>query len=129
MLSLAHSCISCNKSLQGRSDKKFCNDYCRNAHHNRLNSCDNNLIRNINHCLLRNRRILESLFKTTSNITRCTRQFLHHKGFSFEHCTHLKKNKKGNLLYFCYEYGYQEREGGRIFVVKQNNEYRSRNEE
>jgi hypothetical protein len=79
--------------------------------------------------LLRNRRILESLFPNTSNITRCTKQFLHTKGFSFEHCTHWKKNKKGNLLYFCYEFGYQEREGGRIVVVKKNNEYRSRNDE
>ncbi len=120
MSTISQSCFSCNKSLQGRSDKKFCNDYCRNAHHNKINSTYNNYIRNINHCLLRNRRILEALFPTACNMARSTRQFLQYKGFSFEHCTHWKRNKKGNLYYYCYEYGYQEREGGKIIILKKN---------
>jgi hypothetical protein len=118
MLSETKACKSCHRSLQGRTDKKFCNDYCRNAHHNRLNSSDNNYIRNVNHCLLRNRRILESLFPTACNMARSTRQYLSYKGFSFEHCTHWKKNKKGNLYYYCYEFGYQEREAGKLVVVR-----------
>ena len=28
-------CLSCSKPVKGRTDKKFCDDYCRNSYHNR----------------------------------------------------------------------------------------------
>ena len=31
------TCLECNEKLIGRADKKFCNDYCRNAFNNNLN--------------------------------------------------------------------------------------------
>ena len=55
------NCIACNKIIRGRSDKKFCNDYCRNAYNNQIKSPTNNLIRNTNNRLSKNRRILERI--------------------------------------------------------------------
>jgi len=111
-------CLSCNKNLHGRIDKKFCNDYCRNTHNNRLNSDGNKYVRNINHSLRKNRRILESLLPNAQSITNTTKQKLHNKGFAFTYFTHTYSNKKGNTYYFCYEYGYLVLEKERVLVVR-----------
>lgn len=29
-------CLECGEKIVGRADKKFCNDYCRNAYNNNL---------------------------------------------------------------------------------------------
>ncbi len=55
------ACLTCGTSIKGRTDKKFCDDYCRNSYHNKLNSDDNNYVRNVNNVLRRNRRILEEI--------------------------------------------------------------------
>ena len=31
------TCKTCEKPIKGRSDKKYCNDYCRSIHHNKNN--------------------------------------------------------------------------------------------
>ena len=54
-------CAECGDKLVGRADQKFCSDNCRNAFNNRQNSDANNLVRNINNTLRRNRRILHDL--------------------------------------------------------------------
>ncbi len=109
-------CMSCNRNINGRADKKFCNDYCRNAHHNNLNSVGNNYIRNINHRLRKNRRILESMLLPARQIIKTSRQTLYNKGFGFRYFTHSCTNKNGNRFHFCYEYGY--RVVGQQVVVK-----------
>ena len=118
MIAETKVCISCNKNLHGRIDKKFCNDYCRNTYNNRLNSDGNNYIRNINHSLRKNRRILESLLPGGQAITKTTKQQLHSKGFVFTYFTHLYTNKKGNAYYFCYDHGYLVLEGERVLIVR-----------
>src|SRR4051812_27346181 len=100
-------CQSCQRSIRGRSDKKFCNDYCRNTHHNGVNGRHNNYIRQVNHCLGRNRRVLESLLSPTKQVTRISKEWLLGKGFSFHYFTHYHKNKRGTIYQFCYEYGYR----------------------
>ena len=53
------TCLQCGKTLRGRADKKFCDDYCRNNYNNQLKANTNNYVRNINNALGKNRRILE----------------------------------------------------------------------
>ena len=56
----ARTCLACERALKGRSDKKFCNDYCRNNYNN-VQKAKNNYspaIRNINNALLKNRKVL-----------------------------------------------------------------------
>ena len=118
MISVAKTCISCSKYIHGRTDKKFCNDHCRNAHNNRLNSDGNSYVRNINHRLRRNRRILESLLPLARDISRLQQQKLHNKGFAFKYFTHIQVNKKGHTYYFCYEYGWMALEGDSVLIVR-----------
>lgn len=118
MPTITKACISCNRTLHGRTDKKFCNDYCRNTHNNRLNSDGNNYMRNINHSLRRNRRILESLL-SAREITKTLLSKMHNKGFTFQYFTHTRTNKKGKLFCFCYDYGYLKLDGDRVLIVRE----------
>lgn len=122
MIAESKTCLSCGHHLHGRADKKFCNDYCRNAHHNQLNSAGNNYIRNINQSLRRNSRILESLLQPARRITKISRQVLQQKGFSFHYYTHMRSNRKGKDYYFCYEYGYRMLEKEQVMIVRRKNE-------
>lgn len=54
-------CMECGEPLIGRSDKKFCGDYCRNAYNNRLHKAERRLMDGINRRLARNYKVLESL--------------------------------------------------------------------
>ncbi len=123
MIAETKICLSCNRGLHGRTDKKFCNDYCRNTHHNQLNCDGNNYIRNTNHILRKNRRILESLLQPAKQIAKISRQALQSKGFSFQHFTDMNLNKRGTQFHFCYEYGYCMLAEEQVLVVKKNIEY------
>lgn len=114
-------CLACKKKISGRTDKKFCNEVCRNGFNNRLNADCNNLVRNINHALVRNRRILQSFFSPDDKIVTTTSTQLLQKGFAFRYCTHQYTNKKGNTYYFCYDLGYMLL-GDKYLLVKAREE-------
>lgn len=115
------SCLFCNKPLKGRADKKFCNDYCRNAYNNQLKSNTSNLVRNINNTLIKNRRILASVLGD-EEMSKTTKEKLAQQGFQFKYVTHTYTNKKGNVYFFCYEYGYLALEHDWFLIVKRKEE-------
>jgi predicted nucleic acid-binding Zn ribbon protein len=115
-------CLACGKPIKGRSDKKFCDDYCRNNYNNVLKSATNSQVRNINNTLGKNRRILETLLSSEKEMTKATRDQLLLKGFSFKYITHLYSNKKGNTYFFCYEYGYLPLDNDWYLIVKRKEE-------
>jgi predicted nucleic acid-binding Zn ribbon protein len=47
------SCLKCGKTIRGRIDKKFCDDYCSNVYNNHIKAESNHYVRNINHILER----------------------------------------------------------------------------
>ncbi len=111
-------CLQCGKVLKGRSDKKFCDDYCRAAYNNELKGAANNFVRNVNNALGKNRRILESVLaegKATANISK---DKLLEKGFQFKYHTNLYTTKDGRTYFYCYEYGYWLQENNWCLVVK-----------
>jgi len=114
-------CLACNKSVKGRIDKKFCDDYCRNVYNNRNKSDDNAFIREVIQVLKKNRRILGELLGEEGMVKQ-TRTKLHHKGFQFNYHTHFYTNQKGNTYYFCFEYGYLPLEGDWFLLVKRKAE-------
>ena len=113
-------CLTCSKPVKGRTDKKFCDDYCRNTFNNQLKATSNNLVRNINNALGKNRRVLESFFRTEEEIAKTTKDKLLHKGFQFKYITHTYTNKKGNVYFFCYDMGYLPLENDWYLLVKRN---------
>jgi hypothetical protein len=120
--SAAKSCLACGKSIKGRSDKKFCDDFCRNTYNNQLKSGDNNYVRNINSSLRRNRRILEELLPVTEKMVKTTKEKLLQKGFQFKYSTHSYTNAKGNVYLFCYDYGYLPLEKDWYLLVRNSKE-------
>jgi hypothetical protein len=112
------NCLTCGKPLKGRTDKKFCDDYCRNGYNNQLKATDNNYVRNINNALRKNRRILEALLPEKEEMAKTTKDKLLHKEFQFKYITHTYINKKGNTYFFCYEYGYLPLENDWFLIVR-----------
>ena len=114
-------CLACDKTLTGRIDKKFCNDYCRNAYNNQIKTSNSGIVRKINHALLKNRRILEIILGV-EEMAKTTKEKLLHRGFQFKYLTHTYANKKGNVYFFCYEFGYLPLENDWYLVVKRKEE-------
>lgn len=116
------TCLQCERTLKGRSDKKFCDDYCRATYNNELKGAANNYMRNVNNALGKNRRILESLIPAGEQKVKIKLDKLLHQGFQFKYCTHIYTNHKGNAYQFCYEYGYLPLENNWYLVVKRDEE-------
>ena len=111
------SCLQCGKVVKGRSDKKFCDDYCRNIYNNQLKAPPSKVIKTINGALGKNRRILEEMCNGAS-VVKTNRNKLLQKGFQFKYSTHTYTNKKGNVYYFCYDLGYLFLENDALLLVR-----------
>lgn len=114
-------CRQCGHPLRGRSDKKFCNDYCRNAYNNAQKGTGGLLVRRINAALLKNRRILAGLLRAT-DVCKVTREELLLRGFLFRYATHQYTNKRGGTYSFCYEYGWLALPDERYLLVRREGE-------
>jgi hypothetical protein len=115
----AKNCLACDKPIKGRTDKKFCDDSCRNNYNNRMNSYSSPLVRNINNILRRNRRILEDLLAPLEKkVLVIERQKLLQRGFQFDYMTEHYHPDKKEHYYYCYEYGYRSIDQEKVLVVK-----------
>lgn len=109
-------CTDCNSPLQGRKDKKFCNDHCRSNYNNNIRAKNNHAIRSINLILKKNRDILEK-FNPQGKI-KISRAKLLTAGFDPYYHTHTHYSKKSGLYIFCYEYGYKKLETEEFLLIK-----------
>jgi len=116
------ACLNCGKPLKGRSDKKFCDDSCRNNYNNQLKSIVNNQMRNINNVIGKNRRILESLLPETEETGKANKEKLLRLGFQFKYITDLYTTKTGKTYYYCYDYGYLPLENDWYLIVRRKEE-------
>jgi hypothetical protein len=97
------TCLFCNKPIRGRTDKKFCDQ--------------NNLVRNINNALRKNRRLLaEALGENEMRKVRKTA--LLEKGYNSLYHTHIYQTQKHQTYFFCYEYGFLPLEEELWLLVK-----------
>ncbi|MBI2281446.1 MAG: hypothetical protein HYU68_12280 [Bacteroidetes bacterium] len=113
------TCLVCGEPFAGRADKKFCSDYCRNAHNNQFNKDSKNLIRNTNNQLRKNWRILEEL--NPNEKCKVSKKQLTVKGFDFNLFTGIYITKAGTTYYFCYNQGYLPIENDYYALVKRSN--------
>ena len=111
-------CLECGERLIGRSDKKYCDDACRNAFNNRYNKDYNNLMRNTHNLLRKNWRILNKL--NPSQKAKTHRDKLLKMGFDFSHITSLYTTKTGTVYYFIYDQGYLPLENDYFALVKRD---------
>ncbi len=109
-------CLECGEPILGRSDKKFCSDYCRNAYNNRKNKAGSNLIRTINNRLKKNWRILEQF--NPEGKTKIHKSKLEAAGFDFNLFTSIYTTKKQSVYYFVYDQGYLDIGNNFYMLVK-----------
>ncbi len=109
-------CLECGERIQGRSDKKFCSDYCRNSYNNKVNKDSKNLIRNTNNRLRKNYKILSDL--NTKGKTKVVRNTLNNHNFDFTLFTSIYKTKTGNVYYYVYDQGYLQLENDYFLLIK-----------
>jgi len=114
-------CVKCGSKLKGRSDKKFCDDYCRSSYNNKWLSKSNNYIRNVNRILRKNRKILSGLMKGSETV-KISEFKLVSEGFNFHYFTNIYTTKAGKIYYFCYEYGWISI-GNEMYTVVMKKEY------
>ncbi len=117
-------CLACGKPLRGRVDKKFCDDYCRNNYNNlqKAKGSHSSFVRNINNCLLKNRKILESILPDSDETAKASRDKLQRLGFNFKYITHLYTTKTNKTYFYCYDYGYLPLEHDWYLIVKKKEE-------
>ncbi len=113
---MSKTCLECGEAFKGRTDKKFCADFCRNAFNNRIKASASEYYRRVNSTLRRNYKILGELLPDET--AKASKNLLLQKGFNFAFYTNVYTTEKGSNYFFCYEYGYRplEREG--YFLVK-----------
>lgn len=111
-------CAYCDHIIRGRSDKKFCNDFCRSAYHYEINRNTSTLVHAINLHLRRNRKILQSFLPTSQETTEVERDRVLVYGFNFMYFTHTKV-VNNITYYFCYDFGYQIISKDTIAIVHQ----------
>lgn len=109
-------CLSCAKPLEGRSDKKFCNDQCRSTYNNTHKNSTEQLILTVNQILRKNRTILKSLNPSGKSVVH--RGYLDEKDFDFTYFTHIYKTKVGDIYYFCYDIGYYILDEDNVRIVE-----------
>ncbi len=110
-------CRACSKEIRGRTDKKFCDDYCRNHYNNMLKSGDNKFVRNVINALRKNRMILQDLLGNKL-IAKARLNHLQSRGFQFTYHTDTYQSKKGRVYVYCFEYGYLPVEQDFFLIVK-----------
>ena len=109
-------CLECSEPLNGRVDKKFCSDYCRNTYNNKVNKESKNLIRNINNRLRKNHKLLCDL--NVSGKTKVTRTKLLDGNFDFSYFTSIYTTKTGDTYYYLYDQGYLPLENDYYLLIK-----------
>ncbi|MDA0314602.1 MAG: hypothetical protein O2829_03970 [Bacteroidetes bacterium] len=107
-------CQSCAQVLQGRIDKKFCDDGCRNNFNNHQNSVVNREVRSVNRVLKRNRTILIALLLEGKKQVKVRKESLLLEGFNFSYSTHQGVVPGGNSYQICYDVG---------LILQENSEY------
>ena len=101
----SRNCKFCQKELKGRSDKIFCDAYCKSALQYQVSkSTGGSIFQRIDKQLKRNRIILKGYNK--SGMSKVRSSLLLSEGFNPNFFTHFWKNKKGDVYLFVYEYGF-----------------------
>ncbi|MET3732740.1 hypothetical protein [Moheibacter stercoris] len=111
------NCLECGDKIIGRSDKKFCNDGCRNTYNNKLNRDSSALMKTIHKKLRNNYKILADL-KFVDGKIKIKQDKITSEGFDYDYFTQVKSYKNGAEYRFLYDIGYKILDDGNLLVVK-----------
>ncbi|GAA4280345.1 hypothetical protein [Gaetbulibacter aestuarii] len=103
------TCLACGKILEGRSDKKFCDQYCKSSYHYQRSKAEEPRFYNrVDNQLKLNRKILKQYNKAGKATIRS--EIIFKEGFDPNFFTHYWKNAQGDVYLFVYEFGFLKRQ-------------------
>jgi hypothetical protein len=108
------NCIYCNDPFEGRKDKKFCSDACRNAYNNDRYGIEDKTVRPIMDVLKRNRKTLMN-FLSDGTVTVGE---LARNGYNFHYSTHQKRVGE-TVATFCFDVGFKLINGVNVEILKE----------
>ena len=102
-------CQYCQQTLQGRSDKKFCDVHCRSAfQYEKSKSEAANFYDKVDRVLKKNRKILRT-FNKAGTVT-ISAQLLSEQGFNPLFYTHCCQDENQKTFYFVYDQGFRRKD-------------------
>ncbi len=111
-------CLFCSKPLKGRSDKKFCDEQCKNQYHNLAVEDGEKTYKRVLKILRKNRQVLKELLGEQSSVV-LTKEKLVARGYDPDFLTHFKEvGAAKRRYYFTFDYGYREEGDENVKVVK-----------
>ncbi|MDP5082079.1 MAG: hypothetical protein NWP87_05430 [Winogradskyella sp.] len=106
-------CLQCSKVLDGRSDKKYCDTYCKSSYQYQKSKIETpQFYKRVDRQLKRNRQLLKQYNKSGTATIRAN--ILQDEGFNPHFFTHFWKNKKNDVYLFVYEYGFLKKKVGNM---------------
>ena len=110
-------CLNCGKELEGRSDKKYCDQHCKSAYQYKMKQGQKSpFFIQVDKQLRRNRKILKK-YNAGGKAT-LREEVLLGEGFDGKFFTHYWKNQKGDVYLFVFEYGFRKiSENGKVKYV------------
>ena len=122
------TCLYCKKELMGRTDKKFCDPQCKSAYqYKQAKEQPERFYNKVDNQLKLNRKILKEYNKGGKATVRSS--ILISEGFNPNFFTHYRKNKKGDVYLFVYEFGFLKKSEHNLnkFVLVKWQDYMSDN--
>jgi len=114
-------CAHCNKVMNGgRSDRRFCNDLCRNTYNREkrkqeANQAGEDIVEDIIRIIRKNYALLKKLNPLEEQLV-ADRHSIYKKGFNFMYYTSTKMIG-GDRYYFCFDHGWRDLEYGLIELL------------
>ena len=100
------TCLLCHSPLEGRSDKKFCDDYCRNIHYHQNRGSGDLKVKRIHDVLRRNRKILIECLQLVAQGQTLPLESLQQRGYQFKFLTRIEGAREDSPTYCCFDMGY-----------------------
>lgn len=98
------TCLVCGTAIEGRRDKIYCSASCKSASQYERRLKDEERFYQVDRQLKINRKILKR--HNLSGKTMLRKAVLLAEGFNPHYFTHFYKTSKGDVYFFCYEYGF-----------------------
>ncbi len=115
------TCLHCQDSFRGRSDKKFCGDYCRNTYNNHQKAHLLTHKKTVLQRLQRNYEVLARYFPDeTSSPIRIKKQKLINEGFNWIYCTETRRSLNRIQVFGCFEFKYFLLNDQHVIIMRDN---------
>lgn len=111
-------CLNCGLPVFGRTDKKYCDDHCRNEFHNGQAATNARITRSAHRNLRRNYEILSGVLE--AGVCEVAKDELLVYGFNSRSMTEMELREDGTMLYGVYDIHYFEKANRMIELYRKS---------